>query len=305
MVQSASRRGRAAHVPDPLPNRETPGRAPRSSVRVRRRQPVPLALDIVMLVAAIVGLFVATYLTFVDMTGGSTLCLAGSDCDIVRDSSFGSLLGVPVAALGVLYFVVVVAAVAIPALRQRALLHVLGGVGLGAAVIFVGLQAIILQAWCPYCLVADAAALAIGVRSLQIGAAGRLGRVVVGATLAVAVLIAGYAVDAPPASSATTAASADGMSQDQLVALADHLRDSGATFYGAYWCPHCQAQKAMFGAAASHLPYVECDPSGTNAQPDACQAAGVKAYPTWVINGQTHEGEVQPAELAQLSGFQS
>jgi uncharacterized membrane protein len=257
-----------------------------------------------MLVAAAIGLLVAAYLTLVDVTGGATLCLAGSDCDLVRDSSFGTVLGLPVAALGIGYFAVVVAAAAIPSLRQRALLHLLGGVGLGAAVIFVGLQAAVIRAWCPYCLVADAAAALIGVRALRISAPGRLGRVVIGATLAVAVLLAGYAIEAPPASTAATTADAGSMSQDQLVALADHLKDSGAVFYGAYWCPHCQAQKAMFGAAASHLPYVECDPGGTNPQPDACQAAGVKAYPTWVINGQTHEGEVQPAELAQLSGFQ-
>jgi hypothetical protein len=30
---------------------------------------------------------------------------------------------------------------------------------------------------------------------------------------------------------------------------------------------------------------------------------GVKAYPTWVINGQKMEGEVSPSDLARLSGF--
>lgn len=86
--------------------------------------------------------------------------------------------------------------------------------------------------------------------------------------------------------------------------LADRLRESGAVFYGAYWCPHCQNQKQMFGAAAASLPYVECDPRGTNAQTGACQAAGVQAYPTWVIGGQKLEGEVSPSDLARLSGFQ-
>jgi hypothetical protein len=88
-----------------------------------------------------------------------------------------------------------------------------------------------------------------------------------------------------------------------MAALADHLRESGAVFYGAYWCPHCQNQKAMFGAAASRLPYVECDARGTNGQPAACQAAGVRAFPTWVIGGQTIEGELSVSELARRSGF--
>ncbi|MEK7133297.1 MAG: hypothetical protein AAB771_01260, partial [Patescibacteria group bacterium] len=32
------------------------------------------------------------------------------------------------------------------------------------------------------------------------------------------------------------------------------LKDKGAVFYGAFWCPHCQNQKAMFGKSAKLLP---------------------------------------------------
>jgi hypothetical protein len=138
---------------------------------------------------------------------------------------------------------------------------------------------------------------------------GGLARGVVGAALAVAVLAVGYAVAPSPATDAASVAStgarpsAGALSPDRLAALADHLRESGAVFYGAYWCPHCQAQKQMFGGAGSRLPYVECDPRGTDARPDLCQAAGVRAYPTWAIGGQKIEGEVSPTDLARLSGF--
>jgi uncharacterized membrane protein/glutaredoxin len=314
MVQSVSPRGgRPIKAPIP-PNDQGPlRRARRSSIRVRSRRHVStLPLDLILLVAASIGLIVASYLAFVDVTGGSTLCFAGSACDVVRASSYGRLAGLPVALLGVLYFGAVVAASTIKPLRRPAVLHLLGGVGLGAAVVFVGLQAVVIQAWCPYCLVADAAAIVIGVRALSLRAPGRIGRVMVGAALAMAVLLLGYGFSPATPSTATTSAAtsasgstaAGAMSQDQLAALADHLRDTGAVFYGTYWCPHCQNQKRMFGAAASRLPYVECDPGGSNAQPAACQAAGVKAYPTWIVNGQRIEGEVQPAELARLSGFQ-
>ena len=40
-------------------------------------------------------------------------------------------------------------------------------------------------------------------------------------------------------------------------ALATCLKDKGAVFYGAFWCPHCQAQKKEFGSSAKLLPYVE------------------------------------------------
>ncbi len=36
------------------------------------------------------------------------------------------------------------------------------------------------------------------------------------------------------------------------------IKDSGAKFYGAFWCSHCQEQKAMFGKSSKLLPYVEC-----------------------------------------------
>ena len=29
--------------------------------------------------------------------------------------------------------------------------------------------------------------------------------------------------------------------------FAKTLESKGAVFYGAFWCPHCQAQKALFG----------------------------------------------------------
>lgn len=40
--------------------------------------------------------------------------------------------------------------------------------------------------------------------------------------------------------------------------FAQCLEEKGAVFYGAFWCPHCQAQKALFGKSAKKLPYVEC-----------------------------------------------
>lgn len=88
--------------------------------------------------------------------------------------------------------------------------------------------------------------------------------------------------------------------QTSLDSLAKCLTEKGAKFYGAYWCPHCQAQKADFGTAASLLPYVECEPSA-GFSPE-CQKAGVNAYPTWVINGTTYEGEQSPDKLKSLSG---
>lgn len=66
-------------------------------------------------------------------------------------------------------------------------------------------------------------------------------------------------------------------------AFATCIANSGATFYGAFWCPHCQDQKKEFGDSKDLLPYVECDENGENPDPEACKANKVESYPTWVF----------------------
>ena len=39
-----------------------------------------------------------------------------------------------------------------------------------------------------------------------------------------------------------------GVSTPQQIALAKHLKETGAKMYGAYWCSHCFGQKQAFGA---------------------------------------------------------
>jgi glutaredoxin len=94
-------------------------------------------------------------------------------------------------------------------------------------------------------------------------------------------------------------------SSSDAISLARHLRATGAKMYGAYWCPHCAAQRRLFGRIAFNLyiDYIECASNGYRAQPKACEAAEIKAYPTWVIQGKYHEGVHSLKELAALSGY--
>src|SRR5690606_1699273 len=79
----------------------------------------------------------------------------------------------------------------------------------------------------------------------------------------------------------------------QLDAFASCLAEEGATFYGAFWCPHCQNQKAMFGRSARLLPYVECSTPDGRGQLQLCTDAGITGYPTWIFEDGTIEtGEV-------------
>lgn len=81
------------------------------------------------------------------------------------------------------------------------------------------------------------------------------------------------------------------------------LKDKGVIFYGAFWCPHCQNQKALFGRSARLLPYVECSTANGQGMLPLCKDKGVEGYPTWVFPDETREsGEVELSVLATRSG---
>ena len=61
------------------------------------------------------------------------------------------------------------------------------------------------------------------------------------------------------------------------------LKDKGANFYGAFWCPHCQAQKKLFGSSVKFLPYIECSTPDASSQTQICTDKKIESYPTWVF----------------------
>lgn len=82
--------------------------------------------------------------------------------------------------------------------------------------------------------------------------------------------------------------------------FASCLKDKGAVFYGAFWCPHCQSQKKLFGNSAKLLPYVECSTPDGKAQLPICQEKGIEGYPTWEFSdGSRESGELSLERLAE------
>lgn len=89
----------------------------------------------------------------------------------------------------------------------------------------------------------------------------------------------------------------------QYDAFAKCIADSGAIFYGAFWCPHCHDQKLAFGKSQKYLPYVECSTPDGNGQLQVCKDAKVNAYPTWQFpDGSRQEGELSLKALAAKTG---
>jgi uncharacterized membrane protein/glutaredoxin len=262
----------------------------------------PVRPDLLVVGLATAGFAVAANMTWLTWAGATAaFCLSGSGCDVVQSTRYATLLGVPTALWGALLYAAigVLAALGLTPSRWRWAFN-LAAAGVGVSIYLTALSVAVIHATCAYCLASTVVMLALlaVLWWRRAGLPGRhapLGSLVAGA-LAVAVLV--------PLGAAFIFAMPSQVGGGSEAALARHLRESGAIMYGAYWCPHCQEQKALFGDAARDLPYVECDPNGVNARPDLCEKAGVKAFPTWVIGGQRREGVQSLSALADASHFQ-
>ena len=102
--------------------------------------------------------------------------------------------------------------------------------------------------------------------------------------------------------SSTAGLTAEGEAAPDLVAFAKAVKDSGAIMYGAYWCPHCLAQKELFADGAKFLPYREV--TDANRQPNQLAIdQNITSYPTWVfLDGSRLVGEQTLATLSAKIG---
>jgi uncharacterized membrane protein/glutaredoxin len=269
----------------------------------RKRDPVvaaPPRPDVLVLGLAGAGFAIAAYLTWLKLSGmTAAFCLSGSGCDIVQASRYGALLGVPTALWGALLYLAIGALAAVGLTAQRwTWAFYLAAAGVGVSLYLTAISVLVLRVTCAYCLgsaaVMVATLLVLLWRRTVLPGRRKLASLLPGGVAA--------AVLAPLGAAFVFAMPAGGGAGFEA-ALARHLREKGAVMYGAYWCPHCTEQKALFGDAAKDIPYVECDPKGVNARPDLCQKAGVRSFPTWVMGEARREGIQSPQALAEFSKF--
>jgi len=91
--------------------------------------------------------------------------------------------------------------------------------------------------------------------------------------------------------------------------FAQCLVTKGATFYGAFWCPHCQAQERALDATREKLAseglYKECSTPDGKGQTQTCIDKGVESYPTWIFaDGSKKTSEQTLADLSAATGCQ-
>lgn len=299
---TAPRGGKAARRRRPVRHRRTRSRqSAEPSARALPNRP--------LLLSALSGMTIAGYLAITSVLGGSPAgCGAGSGCDVVQASPLASLLGVSTAALGVaLYGALAAVALFVRDARLHSRLALsLSGAGLAVSLYLTAVSIFGLSATCVWCLASLAAVTAcFGVSLHQVWKGASSGAwlrdVAATATISLVLVVGLHLYDEE-----SSLGSGDEVGAPTLRALAIHLKESGARFYGAASCSHCSDQKALFRDAAPLLPYVECEPEGRHGpQAPACRAANIRRYPTWIIRDERHEGLLTVDALAARSGFGS
>ncbi len=261
------------------------------------------APDWILLLLAVSGMLLSGYLTFTALSDAApAFCDQGSSCQLIQQSRWSRVLGVPLALWGfALYAVLAVHAWQQPHRLQRwRRLWLIALVGLVISLYLTLVGWIELAVFCVWCLLSLALLVAFFLRASQIWPKSAtvtdlrhwLLRSGITALLAVAALHLYYSGLLSP------------RADPQLQALADHLQRSEAKFYGAFWCPACQEQKSLFGPAAEQLPYVECSPNGRQGVlARACIEENISGYPTWIIRGRRYQQVLSAEELARHSRF--
>lgn len=255
-----------------------------------------------MVALAAAGAAVALYLAITKLTQTTpALCTTGSGCEIVQASHYALFLGVPTALWGAALYVVLGVLAARPFTRRRWLWSFgLAAGGAAFSLYLTGVSLFVLRVACGWCLTSAVIVLVLLAALLRRRPpAGTRWPWLQPVRLA---MLAGLVAVATVGLSYTLF-NAAGPASPYQEALARHLSDTGARFYGAHWCPACREQKRLFGDAADGLPYVECDPAGAGARPELCAQANVRTFPTWTVGGNRREGVTSLETLATLSGF--
>lgn len=109
-------------------------------------------------IVALIGLADATYLTITHLTGEDVVCGSGG-CSAVLGSVYATVAGVPTAAFGALAYFAVFSLALLAAFgyaRARIFLTLVVAVMFGVTLWLLYVQAFILHAFCPFCLLSAA-----------------------------------------------------------------------------------------------------------------------------------------------------
>jgi uncharacterized membrane protein len=105
--------------------------------------------------AALAGIGIAAYLTWVHYDEGALVCVAGGGCETVQQSSYAEIAGLPVALLGLVSYAIVLGLIVWDTPYARLGAASLAFIGLAFSVYLLVLQLFVIDAVCVWCLAND------------------------------------------------------------------------------------------------------------------------------------------------------
>ncbi|MEN3284161.1 MAG: hypothetical protein V7607_5301 [Solirubrobacteraceae bacterium] len=109
-------------------------------------------LRLAAIVLALIGLGVASYLTYVHYEGIHPVCGLGGDCVKVQTSEWSKLAGVPVAVLGLLAYATILVSLFVPGEEALIVGALTALVGLGFSAYLTYRELFTIDAICPWCV---------------------------------------------------------------------------------------------------------------------------------------------------------
>ena len=226
-------------------------------------------------------------------------------CSVVNTSVFSELLNVPVALLGVVWFLFLLWISWNAQTKPDNIPSLLGWNVVGIiSVVYLIIAEIILESICPFCT---------------------LVHIIIIITLTLSYLLYKHLEPKPHHKDvvkamrrwATWAVIVFGLiflsfnlwpdDNQNYDALAQCMTDQGVVMYSSFRCGVCARTKAMLGSSFRYVNEVECHPQGPNPQTALCTSKNIQGTPTWTIerNGteiNRHTGFLSAEELATFSG---
>lgn len=112
-----------------------------------------------MLALSVIGFIDAIYLSMKALFGSPVTCYAFNGCDIVAQSTYSLLFGIPLSLLGaVFYTTAIILATYYLQWRSAKVLKWVRSIVIAGGIFslyLVGLQALVIHAWCFYCVISD------------------------------------------------------------------------------------------------------------------------------------------------------
>jgi uncharacterized membrane protein len=130
-------------------------------------------LTSITLFTALIGALDSTYLTWIKLTHNEAQCVGGlGDCFTVNTSKYSEIYGIPIAVIGLLAYLAIIAILIleprIEFFKDNGPLMVFGLslIGVIYSAFLTYLEAAVIHAWCPYCVLSAIAITVIFIVSL-------------------------------------------------------------------------------------------------------------------------------------------